>query len=153
MYSIKAKYSREFELKDLINYVDEGTTLVSDPLFSKKDVVQYLEKRDVKIDTRKRVRSYVIRAEKESKNKPNKVTKGKKKCVMCDACNDLDDCSVFMSQTVEDRSKVLFKNKLCYSCYRCLSKDHSARNCKQRRSCKVRKEKHPTGLHGFKPLC
>ena len=70
---------------------------------------------------------------------------------MCTACRNLDDCSIFMSLTVEDRSKVLFKNKLCYGCYGCISKDHSARNCKQRRSCKICKEKHPTGLHGFKP--
>ena len=57
----------------------------------------------------------------------------------------------FMSRTVEDRSKVLFKNKLCYGCYGCISKDYSARNCKQQRSCKICKEKHPTGLYGFKP--
>ena len=70
---------------------------------------------------------------------------------MCTACHNLDDCSIFMSLTVEGRSKVLFKNKLCYGCYGCISKDHSARNCKQRRSCKICKEKHLTGLHGFKP--
>ena len=31
------------------------------------------------------------------------------------------------------------------------SKDHSARNCKQQGSCKICKEKHATGLYGFKP--
>ena len=39
---------------------------------------------------------------------------------------------------------------LGYGCYGCISKDHSARNCKQQRSCKICNEKHPTGLHGFK---
>ena len=58
--------------------------------------------------------------------------------------------SVFMPQTITDWSKVLFKNKLCYGCYGCISKDHSARNCKQQRSCKICKEKHPTGLYGFR---
>ena len=70
---------------------------------------------------------------------------------MCGACHDLDDFSILMSLTVEDRIKVLFKNKLFYGCYGCISEDHSARNCKQRRSCKICKEKHPTGLHGFNP--
>ena len=125
--------------------------MVSDPLFSKEAVEQYLDKRDVKVDKRRRVRSYAARSEKESKNKPDKDTKGKGKCVMCGACHDLDNCSVFMSQTVEDRSKVLFRNKLCYGCYKCISKDHSPGNYKQRRSCKICKEKHPTGLHEFKP--
>ena len=70
---------------------------------------------------------------------------------MCGAYHDLDDCSIFMYLTVEDQSKVLFKNKLCYGCYGCVSKDHSARNCKQQRSCKICKGKHPNGIHGFKP--
>ena len=70
--------------------------------------------------------------------------------MMCDACHDLDDCSIFMSQTVEDRSEVLCKNKLCSDFYGCVSKDHNARNCKHRRSCKICKEKYPTGLYGFK---
>ena len=80
-----------------------------------------------------------------------KDAKGKDKCIMRGACHDLDDCSVFMSQTVQDRRKVLFRNKLCYGCYGCISKDHSSRNCKHQQSCKICKEKHPTSLHRFKP--
>ena len=37
--------------------------MVSDPLFSKKAVEQYSDKRDVKVDKRRRVRSYAIRSE------------------------------------------------------------------------------------------
>ena len=130
MYCIRAKHSRKPELKDLLNYVDKETNSVSDPLFSKEALEQYLDKRDVKVDKR-RVRSYAIRSKKESKNKPDKDTIGKDKYVMCGACHDLDDCSLFMSHPVEDWCKVLFRNKLCYACYRCILKDHSARNCKQ----------------------
>ena len=46
---------------------------------------------------------------------------------------------------------MLFKKKLCYGFYGYISDDNKARNCKQRRSCKICKKKHPTGLHGFKP--
>ena len=152
VYSIGAKHSREAELKDLISYVDMETALVSDhPLFSKENVEQYLDKRDVKVDKRRWVRSYAIRSEEELKEKRDKDTKENDKCVMCGACHDLDNCSVSMSQTIEDWSKVLLRNKLCCSCYGRISKDYSARNCKQQRSCKICKEKHPTGLHGFKP--
>ena len=63
MHSIREKHSREPELKDLINYVNKETALVSDPLFSKKAVEQYSDKRDVKVDKRRRVRSYAIRSE------------------------------------------------------------------------------------------
>ena len=62
VYSIRAKHSREPELKDLINYVDKETALASDPLFSKEGVEQHLDKRDVKVDKRRRVRSYAIRS-------------------------------------------------------------------------------------------
>ena len=65
MYSIRAKHLREPELKDLINYVDKETALVSNPLFSQEPVEQYLEKRDVKVDIRRWVRSHVIRSEEE----------------------------------------------------------------------------------------
>ena len=75
VYSIRAKHSREPELKDLINYVDKETALVSDPLFSKEAVEQYLGKTNVKVNKRKRVRSYAIRSEEESKEKPDKDTK------------------------------------------------------------------------------
>ena len=126
------------------------TALVSDLLFSEEAVEQYLDKRDLKVDKRRRVRSYAIRSEEESKIKPDKDTK-KDKCVMCIACHDLDGCNIFMSLIVEDRNKVLFKNKLCYDCYGCISKDHSTRNCEHLRSRKIYKEKYSTGLHGFKP--
>ena len=75
VYSIRAKHSREPELKDLINYVDKKTALVSDPLFSKEAVEQYLGKSNVKVDKRRRVRSYAIRSEEESNDKQDKDTK------------------------------------------------------------------------------
>ena len=46
VYSIRANHSRGPELNDLINYVDKETALVSDSLFSKEAVEQYLDKRD-----------------------------------------------------------------------------------------------------------
>ena len=149
VYSIRAKHSREPELKDLINYVDQETTLVSGPLIFKEVVV--FGKRDVTVDKTRRLRGYAIRSGEKSKNKPDKDPKVKDKSVMCRACRYLDDCNIFMSQTVEERSKVLFRNKLCYGCYGCFSKHHSVSGCKPRRSCKLCKEKHPTGLDGFKP--
>ena len=61
VYSIRAKHSREPELKDLINHVDKETALASNPMFFKEAAEQYLDTRDVKVDKRRRVRSYAIR--------------------------------------------------------------------------------------------
>ena len=55
-----------------------------------------------------------------------------------------------MNKSIEDRSKFLVKNKLCYGCYMPISSEYNARSCKQRRVCTICKEKHPTGLHGYK---
>ena len=60
VYSIRAKHSREPELKDLMSYDDKETASVSDQLFSKEAVEQYLDKRVVKVDKRRRVRSCAI---------------------------------------------------------------------------------------------
>ena len=55
-----------------------------------------------------------------------------------------------MHLAVVDRRKFLMKNRLCYGCYDPMSKDHKRRNCPKRRSCNICKDKHPTGLHGYK---
>ena len=59
-------------------------------------------------------------------------------------------CKDFMKKSIEDRSKFLAKNKLCYGSYMPISSDHNARSCKQRRVCTICKEKHRTGLYGNK---
>ena len=52
--------------------------------------------------------------------------------------------------TVEERSKFLSKQNLCYVCYEVISPKHTARNYPRRRNCKICLVKHPTGLHGYK---
>ena len=50
---------------------------------------------------------------------------------------------------MEERSKFLFKNKLCYGCLKTVTKEHNAETCSSRRSCKVCNGKHVTTLHGY----
>ena len=68
---------------------------------------------------------------------------------MCNGRHDLDECKAFNDMTVEERSKSLSMQKLCYGCYEVSSPKHTARNC-PRRNCKICLAKHPTGLHGYK---
>ena len=51
---------------------------------------------------------------------------------------------------MEDRSKTLYKKKLCYECLGNISKEHNAKSCANRRMCKVCSGRHPTVLHGLK---
>ena len=36
----------------------------------------------------------------------------KAKCPVCDDHHDIEECQVFLSQTMEDRTKTLYKKKL-----------------------------------------
>ena len=63
----------------------------------------------------------------------------KKQSPVCDENHDLDNCSMFKDQTLEKRSKILWKKKMSYGCYSAVSQDHNAKACKQRRTCKISK--------------
>ena len=75
----------------------------------------------------------------------------KVQCPVCDESCGLENCSIFKDQTLEERSKILWKKKLCYGCYSPVSQDHNAKTCKQRRTCKICKQFRPTGLQGYLP--
>ena len=51
--------------------------------------------------------------------------------------------------SVDERSKMLKRKRLCYSCYLPVSAEHTAKTCKKKRVCKICTIKHPTGLHGY----
>ena len=73
------------------------------------------------------------------------------KCPVCKKKHDLDNCKQFSSMSVDERSKMLRKIRLCYGCYLPVSAEHTAKTCKKRRVCKICAMKHPTGLHGYVP--
>ena len=47
------------------------------------------------------------------------------------------------------REASIYQLRNCYGCLKPISLTHTARNCYQRRTCKVCNKKHPTSLHGF----
>ena len=55
-----------------------------------------------------------------------------------------------MGKSLDERSRFLRENRLCYGCYQPMSENHNARSCTQRRTCSICKKNHPTSLHGFK---
>ena len=72
-------------------------------------------------------------------------------CPVCEKGNhDIEECPTFLTQPVQDRSKTVFKKKLCYGCLAVISKDHNVKICSNRRSSKVCNGRHPTTLHGVK---
>ena len=74
----------------------------------------------------------------------------KRKCPACGKNHDLETCQLYLAKPIEERIKFLFKNKLCYGCMNIISKGHTGKTCKKRRSCKVCNEKHLTIRHGLR---
>ena len=135
---VRRNFGREPCLSDFSSFVHEETTLVNDPIFSKDAVQEYVQIPERNYDKKKRYGSF--------------ATKGGEviKCALCEGSHNLDDCSTFLQFNLQERSKWLFHNKLCYGCLSTISVNHNARNCKNRKECKICKKRHPTSLHGYK---
>ena len=123
---------RELGLIDLTNFTEDEMVLVNDPLFSREAVGQYEEKpfKQQSKSTKYKFQTHVIKEAGDSEKRD------KAKCPICDE-HDIKECQVFLSQTMEDRSKTLYKKKLCYGCLGNISKEHNAKSCANRRMCKV----------------
>ena len=145
--------SREPILIDLANFVEDEMTLVSDPLYSREAVSQYCEKGPTRQGHRGDRRKFHAMATKtdnssEDLQKGNKAS-SERTYPVCGERHDIEDCKYYLHQTLEERSKLVFKKQLCYGCFQEIKKDHNAKNSSKRRLCKVCNGKHPTALHGY----
>ena len=127
--------SREAKLSDFMQMLQEEVDLVSDPLYSREANQEQSSGQD---------------KERYSK-RPRKVfgAQTPKSCPLCSLKHDLDECVTYLKKPVEERRRFIFKNRLCFCCYKPSSIDHTAKTCPERRICNVCKKEHPTGLHGY----
>ena len=135
-------------LSYLILFIDEETTLLNDPLFSRDAVSQYQEKKE-KYDRKKKVNNFLAKTEIQTNESFKlKAQKQEPECPVCGKSPGIEDCEDFLKLGVEERSKMIFKKKY-YGCYQKVSRMHNAKNCTNRKVCKVCSGKHPTTLHGL----
>ena len=78
-----------------------------------------------------------------------KAQKEEIECPVCGKSYEIEDCADFLKLSIEERSKMIFKKKLCYGCYQKVSRTPNAKNCTNRKVCKVCSGKHPRTLHGL----
>ena len=135
----------------MIDFIEEETILINDPVFSREVLADY----HIRLERparQKRMENYAIKAEDERDKKDVKRSSedNSSRCKMCNGRHDLDECKAFNEMIVEERSKFLSKQKLCYSCYEAITLKLTARNFPTKRNCKICLEKHPTSLHGYK---
>ena len=119
---IRNAQMREPRLTDLTNFIEDEMVLVNDPLLSWEAVGQYEEKplKQQSKPTNHKFQTHFIKESGDS-GKRDKV-----KYPVCDDHRDIKECQVFLSQTMEDRSKTLYKKKLCYGYLGNISKEHNS---------------------------
>ena len=136
-YNIRKRQECEPSLSDLIEFVDQETTLVNDPMFSREALECYSERSEKPSDKRcRRVKSLAI-----------EIKIGD--CPFCSARHDIMECDEFKKLPVNERSKVFFKKKLCHGCCQLIGDGHNFKTCTKRRKCRDCDGKHPTILHGL----
>ena len=108
--NVKKIRKREPGLIVLTIFIEDEMVIVNDPLFSREAVVQY-ELKSLKQQSRtaKHELSYYVIKDAGDSGKRDKA-----KCIVWNDHPDIAECQVFLSQTMEDRSKTLYKKKLCH---------------------------------------
>ena len=99
--TIRQNQRREPELLDFIKFVDNKTLIVSDPLFSKAAVDEYLEKRP---NYKRNKISAFATGEQNKKGDPYI-------CINCNGNHKLEKCKEFMEKTLKERIKFLMRQK------------------------------------------
>lgn len=69
-------------------------------------------------------------------------------CPLCNGRHDIAKCNAFVKSSLEERSDVIRKNRLCFRCFR---SGHLSANCPSKSSCGECGKRHHTLLHGAKP--
>ena len=125
-------------MADFIQFVNDETLIVTDPVFPKEAVEQYVEKKP----SYKKGKSSAF----ATSNEDNPDV-----CIYCDERHKLENCNSFMENTLKERIKCLAKQKSCYGCLKPMTEGHNAKTCTQRLTCSSCKGNHSTPLHGYTP--
>ena len=136
-YNIRKRQECEPNLSDLTEFVDQGTTLVNDLIFSREALECYSESSEKTNDERySRVKLLAMET---------KIGD----CPFCSARHDREECDELKKLPVNERKKVFFKKKLCCGCCQLIGDGHNSKTCTKRRKHRDCDGKHPTILHGL----
>ena len=117
---LQRSQQRESSLKDFIEFFDEETVLVNDPIFLREAITAYFgtqEKSDNPRERRSNSKKYGSFATHIDHHQPE----AQGKCICCSHKHDLGNCEEYMRKNIEERSKFLAQKKLCYGCYKLIS--------------------------------
>ena len=139
---IRRKQEKEPELTNVIDFVNDENLIVSDPVFSKEAVEQYIDKK-----TKPRsVATYVSGSKEKFGDLVVRLP-----CINCGENHQMDGCLKFMDMTLKDTINFLSKKKYCFGCLQPVKPKHNAKTCEKRFNCRTCSGAHPTAMHGYVP--
>ena len=111
-YNLRRQKQSDAKFADLVDFIEEGAILVTDPMFSRENLDSFMD-RAQSLDHRSRaVKTYATKT-----NITETEEKGQSTCHKCKKNHDMDNCKKFLELRVNERSRYLAKNKLCFGCY------------------------------------
>ena len=134
VFQIRRNTKKEATFEDFLKLVNEESTIIGDPLFS-RDAVGEVLKSSPASETKPRLRTF-------------RTTLQEGICVKCkQRSHSLDDCKEFSEMDPDSQKKFIFIHRLCFSCLKQISQTHTAKTCTSKLSCKTCAKKHPTSIH------
>ena len=159
---------REANFEDFVKFVDFETSVISDPIYAKGAGIEKkpLSVNNTSIRSDNTSEFSKPNQEQGSSSSPgppsvksditresNSLTGSRKqsskqvlfkRCVVCEAEHDLDDCQKFKDKGIEERKDILYEHELCYACF---GKGHISKGCTNRKICALCRKSHPTSMH------
>ena len=138
--AIKLESTKQPTFKDIVKFIQKATDAATHPIYSR--AAMDIPNDGPKSKTRPKTAG--------SSSFVTQQTVTVVKCQMCNGPHDIEKCKDFSNKTVEERRKVLFEKRLCFSCF---ESNHQSKDCKDKRKCERCNKPHPTSLHeeNFRP--
>ena len=124
-YNIRKRQECEPSLSDLIEFMDP-------------EAIEWYSERSEKPNHKRYRRVKSLAIETKTGDSP-----------FFSARHDTEECDEFKKLSVNERSKVSFRKKLCYRCSQLNDDGHNSKTCTKRRKCRICNGKYPTKLHGL----
>ena len=127
---------RLVKFQDLVDFLGDEVRIMSNPAYGKHMFINDKDKSKIKLNEN----SKASRVSAQAVN----AKKGGLACWHCNGNHILDNCTQMLKLDHNDKLKILYDLKLCFSCLR---RGHLSSKCQVRKQCETCKGSHPTLLH------
>lgn len=140
---------RRILFSDLVDFIDEESRIMSNPLFGRHLLGQRKDSKSQGTEEKPRMVSKDRTRAKISCSAVTGEGRPQMTCMYCGKQHYLDECEDILKLSDRERKNFIHKNGCCFGCLR---RGHLFKDCRRRRTCRICKGTHPTVLHRHSPL-